>query len=141
MQNKSLEKDWILFEEYGNKYKSSLKKDRKSSIVLESLNAEPDEYATLMKSVDATKYRDKQIKFSAEVKAEKADEFGLWVRVDGPNNEMLAFDNMEGKRLSGSHNWKRLNILFKVHKNAISISYGLLQIGKGRSQIANPKLE
>jgi len=43
------------------------------------------------------KVRGQRVRLSAMVKTREARHAALWMRVDGPNEESLAFDNMSGR--------------------------------------------
>jgi hypothetical protein len=63
------------------------------------------------------------------------DSAGLWMRVDGPTNEGLAFDNMEGRRIQGTSDWTRMQVVLDVPEQAIAIAFGLLLIGQGNAWV------
>jgi erythromycin esterase len=56
---------------------------------------------------------------------------GFWVRVDGPGNQMLAFDNMQTRGVRGSTAWTRYDIELPVDSGALAIVFGALHPGDG----------
>lgn len=69
-----------------------------------------------------------------EPHAQAADPFaGFWMRVDGPDNEVLAFDNMSGRGPSGTTGWQRYELTLQVPENAVNIDFGALLSGRGRA--------
>jgi hypothetical protein len=76
----------------------------------------------------------KTIRLTGWIKTEDVGDFaGLWWRVDGPNREMLAFNNMEDSIISGTQDWKRYSFELPVASNAINVSFGALLAGRGEA--------
>ncbi len=57
---------------------------------------------------------------------------GLWWRVDGPAG-VLAFDNMEARKISGTTDWTRYSIELTVDAAARNINFGALLPGDGKA--------
>ena len=60
---------------------------------------------------------------------------GLWMRVDGPDRSILAFDNMEGRRVTGTTDWTRYAIVLPVDERAVSVYLGALLPGDGTAWV------
>lgn len=77
--------------------------------------------------------RGRTLKFFGHIKTENVTEdwAGLWMRVDGPDGETLAFDNMYDRGVTGTTDWKRVEIELPVATNALSIYFGALLTGNG----------
>lgn len=104
--------------------------------------ATPKGFGTMMANLPAADYRGKRCKLTAQVKAENvADWAGLWMRVDGPDNKPLAFDNMQDRPIKGSHDWKNISVVLDVPEDAENIAYGVLMDGEGQVWTAGLKLE
>jgi hypothetical protein len=89
-------------------------------------------FGTLMQTVDAAKYRGKRVRLAAHIKSERLDDWaGLWMRVDGEGNKLLAFDNMESRPIKGSVDWKRYEVVLDVAADAKAVAFGVLLAGKG----------
>lgn len=61
---------------------------------------------------------------------------GLWWRVDGKNGT-LGFDNMMGRGLRGTNDWKQVSIKMKVKEEATNINFGGLFSGNGTAWFDN----
>ena len=93
----------------------------------------PSDFGNLMQSVDATPYRDKQIRLRAFVRVEPASPGSraqLWLRVDRPNREMGFFDNMDDRPIT-SAKWQFYEITGEVEPDATVVNFGLLLVGQG----------
>jgi hypothetical protein len=103
-----------------------------------------DGFGTLMQMASPGEYRGKRVRFSAEVKSEKVDSgwAGLWFRVDGTKSgESLAFDNMQGRPIKGTNDWRHVEIVLDVPDNAAGLAFGLLLNGDGEVWMDDLKLE
>lgn len=70
----------------------------------------------------------------AGIKTEDVAQFaGLWWRADGPNGEVLAFDNMAQTGPRGTSDWARFSIDLDIPKEAVNINFGVLMPGKGKA--------
>lgn len=64
---------------------------------------------------------------------------GLMVRVDG-NDQILAFDNMADRGLSGTNDWTEVSIQVAIPKNADDIYIGSIFVGSGTAYLDSFKL-
>ena len=62
-----------------------------------------------------------------------ADWAGLWMRVDGPHGQPLAFDNVDAAQLRERHDWTRCEVVLDVAEQAQEIAFGLLLAGSGQA--------
>lgn len=109
---------------------------------IKSIVPEPKEFGTLMTNVKPDKYIDKRLKLSAFVKTEEIEDWaGLWMRVDGQSDTVLAFDNMENRPIKGTNDWKNYYVVLNVTEGALNIAYGILLVGKGKAWIGDLNLE
>ena len=69
----------------------------------------------------------KHIHFSGYIKTKDVTEgyAGLWWRVDG-SSDVLAFDNMRDRGVTGTTDWKRYDIEMTVAADATNINFGAL---------------
>ncbi|MGI8857112.1 MAG: hypothetical protein ACR2JW_15295, partial [Thermomicrobiales bacterium] len=64
---------------------------------------DPSGFGTLMRSFVPNAYRGTRVRMTGTVKADAVENWaGLWMRVDGPNNQELSFDNMAGRPITGT---------------------------------------
>ena len=56
---------------------------------------------------------------------------GLWFRVDGENNAMLGFDNMNDRGLKGDNDWTQVSIKMDVSAEVKNINFGGIFPGEG----------
>jgi AraC family transcriptional regulator len=89
-------------------------------------------FATLVQTVNALGMRGKRIKMSAYVRAEDVRWAALWMRVDGPEEIMLSFDNMGDRPIQGTHNWRRYEVVLDVDEAAHQVAFGVLLTERGR---------
>ncbi len=96
----------------------------------------PDMTGVLMQSFSARAFRAKRLRFSAQLKTQRATAGTIWMRVDPRGGgRYLRFDNMlnrtENGALKGDADWIERNIVLDVPYSAESIHLGFLLKGKG----------
>ncbi len=89
---------------------------------------------------DATPYRGKVLKLSANIKTHNAKSSSLWMRVDGKEG-MLAFDNGENRAKMGSTDWSNFSVILPVASDATDIALGLLHFPKGEMSVKSVTLQ
>lgn len=93
----------------------------------------PRGFGTLMQTFRADRYRDARLRLSACIQADAVERWaGLWMRVDGPDEQTLAFDNMQDRPISGTCDWRMYQIVLDVPQDAEAIAFGVLLEGPGR---------
>lgn len=66
---------------------------------------------------------------------------GIWLRVDGADNEVLAFESMSGQGLKGTNDWKEYKVEVPYPEDdAVTINTGALLVGKGKIWVADLRL-
>jgi hypothetical protein len=66
---------------------------------------------------------------------------GLWLRVDGEDKKVLAFDNMQKSGVTGTNDWKEYMVQVPYNESeAITINAGALLVGKGKIWIDSLRL-
>jgi hypothetical protein len=109
--------------------------------VISSIAGKIDGFGTLLQGMAATRYRGKRLRLAAEVKAERVvDWAGLWLRIDGPSGA-LAFDNMHGRPITGTSDWRRYEVILDVAAAAQEIVFGVLLQGTGKLSIGDLTVE
>jgi hypothetical protein len=56
---------------------------------------------------------------------------GMWMHVDGPEELVLAFDNMTARPIQGTTGWALYSIVLDVSEQAEAIAFGALLSGPG----------
>ena len=104
---------------------------------------EGDKFGTLMQSFKANTYRGKRLRLRAYVKLSGVRDWaGLWMRIDGPKNEVLGFDNMQDRPLRGDlTSWTTVFVVLDVPDHAEDIALGILVAGHGEAWIDDVTLE
>ncbi len=89
-------------------------------------------FGTLTQCISPAAFRGKRVRYSGYLKTDGVEQgAGLWMRVDGPENRALGFDNMQNRAAKGTTDWKRYEIDLDVPKDATLICFGFLVAGKG----------
>lgn len=113
-----------------------------SCAYIKSKSPKGNEFGTLMQSIDAKNYLGKRVQLSGYIKSEDVKGWsGMWMRIDGENNQQLGFDNMQDRAIKGTTDWKKYEIVLDVPSNSKSINYGVLLGGDGKVLFDNFQLE
>jgi transcriptional regulator with XRE-family HTH domain len=103
---------------------------------------EPTEFAALLQHVKAEAYLGKRLQFSAVLRSENLkNRAALFMRIDGPNGKMLAFDNMRNRFITGTNDWTPHAIVLDVAEEAEDIVFGFLLSLDGQVWMADVQLE
>jgi hypothetical protein len=112
---------------------------------LRSTAKEATRFGTLMQMISAEEYRGQRIRFSAALRTQDvAGWTGLWMRVDGPEHgpgRHLAFDNMQGRSVTGTTDWRRYEVVLDVAPEARAIGLGVLLDRTGEVRVADFRFE
>jgi hypothetical protein len=65
---------------------------------------------------------------------------GLWMRVD-KGSEVVGFDNMENRAITGTAEWKKYDVVLEVPPDASGVSFGILLSGQGAVWLNDMKFE
>lgn len=139
-------KGWFPAGSHPKEYEMSL--DRavthggKASASLTSIAAKTSGFGTLMQSFGADSFRGKRVRMSGYVRSQDVGDWaGLWLRVDGPRNQTLSFDNMQSRAIKGTRDWQKYEIVLDVPEEALEIAFGLLLTAKGQVWMDDLKFE
>lgn len=105
---------------------------------LKSVTADsPEQFATMMQVFRAKRYLNQRIRLSAFVRTDNvAPGFAsLWMRVDAADGEVLQFDNMANRPLTGTTDWNHYAIVLDVPAHSDQISFGVLLSGYGQVRV------
>ncbi len=130
-------KGWHLAGSHPKDYEYGVDEDEryqeKPSGYLHSKVTEAEGFGTIMQMFRAEKYRGKRLRFSAVVKSEDVVGWaGLWMRVDGTKDRSLSFDNMQGRPIQGTIDWRPYEIVLDVPQESSNIAFGMLLDGLGQ---------
>jgi hypothetical protein len=100
---------------------------------IRSIDDKCEGFGTFMQMCKPNEYLGKRVKLSAWIKTADVEGWaGLWMRVDGQDNEpSLAFDNMQDRPIEGTTDWKQYDVILDVAESATAIAFGVLVVGKG----------
>ncbi len=116
-------------------------KEGKIAAYVRMKDSKDGEFGTLAQSFLARAYRGKRVRLSAQFKTKEVKTgTGLWMRIDG-KDKTLGFDNMADRRLSGTGDWKKLQIVLDVSDKANVITIGMLLAGDGHVWVDDFKVE
>jgi hypothetical protein len=100
------------------------------------------EFGTLMQTISADNFLGKRLQLSGYVKSDNVLGWsGIWMRIDGENNQQLGFDNMMDRTIKGTTDWEKYEIVLDIPSNSKTINYGVLLGGDGKVWIDNFKFE
>lgn len=100
-----------------------------------------NEFGTLMQTIKAEVYEGKRLLLSGYIKTEDIKGWsGMWMRIDGANNQQVGFDNMRDRTIRGTTDWKKYEIVLDIPSNSKTINYGVLLSGQGKVWFDNMKL-
>ncbi|MGA7712120.1 MAG: hypothetical protein WCA81_09475 [Rhizomicrobium sp.] len=111
------------------------------SAFIAAKSAKPYGYGTLMQMILPDSYRGKRLRLTARIKTANADHAQLWMRIDGPNQKMLGFDNMDSHPVTGTTGWKRYEVVLDVPESSIAIAFGIFLNGGGKMWADDFRLE
>lgn len=100
---------------------------------LRSTAPDPTGFGTLARAFVPDSYRGKRVRMTGTVKADSVENWaGLWMRVDGPQQQTLSYDNMQGRPITGTRDWQAYTIVLDVPQQSALVSVGVLVVGKGQ---------
>ena len=94
----------------------------------------PEGFGTLMQCFATQKYLGKRMRMSLWIKTENVEGWAsAWLRVDGEGRgKMLAFDNMCNRRINGTTDWKKYEIVLDVPSSSTNVCFGTMLSGLGK---------
>lgn len=140
-------KGWMLSGSHPYHYEMGIDREEvhqgKASGYLKSNGVEtPSEFATMMQQFKADTYRGKRVRLTGFVKSQDVEVFsGLWMRVDSASEDILQFDNMHNRPITGTRSWNHYSLVLDVPENSAVISFGLLLTGSGHVWVDQLRFE
>ncbi|GMV90874.1 MAG: hypothetical protein AMXMBFR82_06520 [Candidatus Hydrogenedentota bacterium] len=103
------------------------------AMFIRSANPNPQGFSTVMKAVPATAYLGKRVTLTGTIRTEDVvDWVGMWLRIDGPGDVPLGFDNMQDRPIKGTQEARTYTIMMEVPANTQEVSYGVMLTGGGK---------
>lgn len=98
--------------------------------------------ATVMQFIAADQYCGKRVKFSAAIKTDAVDGSAYVVMmVTAPAHEVVSYDFMEGRNISGITDWKRVDVVLDVPMASLQIIVGVAIAEKGQIWASDLRFE
>ncbi|MCR8846547.1 AraC family transcriptional regulator [Paenibacillus sp. SC116] len=137
---------WMFTGMFPNQYQAELDRlivhrGTVSATVKGLANANPQGFGTLMQMFKAKKYQDKRLRLTGFLKTKEVHMAGLWMRVDGKNEEPLAFDNMMNRPVMGTKDWAQYDVVLDIDSLAEAIAFGVLLSGEGQIWVDGIRIE
>lgn len=82
--------------------------------------------ANLMDELSMGEYVRKWLKLSAFLKTKDVSSAGIWMRVDDGKGDMIQFDNMQNRPVTGSTECNQYVIVLDIPSHSESIHFGVL---------------
>ncbi len=113
----------------------------KSCAVVRSKPEATDEgFGTFMQNAAVPGWAGKRVRLTAQLKTRDARHAALWLRFDAGGNT-VAFDNMDGRAITGTTPWKRVSIVLDVPTTADRVAFGGMLVGSGTMWFDDLKFE
>jgi peptidase S41-like protein len=107
---------------HGGKWAARLERDAAST----------NQFSTITTAIPID-FTGTRIEFRGFLKSEDVSEFfGLWMREDGDSGS-VAFENMQGRQIKGTHDWTEYSISLPLNKDAKQLVFGVLSAGTGKT--------
>lgn len=113
----------------------------KAAFIKSKPGAKGQGFGTLMQMFAADDYRGGRWKLTARMRTEDAKKAQLWMRVDGPDRKMNAFDNMDDRPVTGDRDWQRYEIVLDVAPDSVAVAFGFFLYGGGQVWADDFRLE
>ena len=98
-------------------------------------------FGTLMQTISAEDYRGGRLRLSGYLKTQDAARAQMWMRVDATDRNVVSFDNMDDRPITGTTGWTRYEIVLNVPPNGLDVAFGFLLTQSGKVWGTNFKLE
>ena len=111
------------------------------TMYLRSKTALSGGFVTAMRTMPAENYRGYSVTVRAIIAPENVTGWaGLWLRIDGTDHQMLQFDNMQDRPITGTRAPEAYQVTLEVPPNALELAYGVLLEGNGMVRFDKPGL-
>lgn len=91
-------------------------------------------FGTLVQNLKPGNFAGKRLRMSGYIKTSEVRGWGgFWLRIDGQKaSDPYVFDNMSNRKIKGTTDWVKCEIIVDVPKKATNIAYGALLSGEGQ---------
>jgi erythromycin esterase len=105
-------------------------------------NPAPGRFGTFNQGIRAGSYKGKRVRWSGYVRTESVagEGVGIFLRADG-SDAQLAFDDMSGRLITGTHDWTYYEAVLDLPQETIGISFGVFLQGPGTAWFDDFKFE
>ena len=110
---------------------SSVGSDGSKAAYIKAIASNPSGFGTLMQNVAPDDYVDQRVRLSAMMRTKDASRAQLWLRIDGADQKVLGFDNMDSRPVRGTTGWQKYEIVLDVPVGAKNIAFGFFLFGSG----------
>jgi hypothetical protein len=110
---------------------STVTRDGARSAVIRAKTPNAAGFGTLMQTLNAQNYVGSRVRLSAYLRSDDVRRGQMWLRIDGKENKLLGFDNMDARPITGTTEWKRYEIVLDVPEGAVALAFGFFLAGKG----------
>jgi DNA-binding transcriptional MerR regulator len=96
-----------------------------------------DDWATFVQNATPDAFRGGRVRYQGWLRTRDVASgwAALWLRVDGPDREVLAFDNLgqvpPDRSLKGTNDWTQAEIVLPVTAAAATLAFGVVLVGDG----------
>jgi hypothetical protein len=142
-----LPKGWFKAGTDPDKYEMSVDigagQESKNAATIKSIEKRIKGFGTLMQNCSPEKYAGKRVRMTGYMKSKDvAESAAFWFRIDANGSkEPSNFDNMNGRPIKGTTDWKKYEIVLDVASDASNLAYGALLSGTGQIWFDNITLE
>ena len=128
-------------EDYEATVDTKVSRSGKASACIRNISATPKNWGNLIQSFAADDYRGKRVRLTGYVKTLNVTTAQFWLRVDSQTLKTLAFDNMYDRRVVGTVDWTKCELVLEVPDEAATIVLGCMLFGTGKLWFDDLKFE
>jgi hypothetical protein len=86
-----------------------------------------------MQNMGPAAYLHKRLRMTYWIRTDCVGYVSGWMRIDGPSKDgILAFDNMCNRKLTGTHDWTKQEIVLHIPEESTNIGFGVIFDGLGK---------
>lgn len=120
----------------------ALKRAGRASVTVLSKMPGETGFGSLVQRVRADDYRGKRVRLAGYSKVVEVDRSAqFWLRADGPDRQVVGFDNMNHRPVEGTADWTRCEIVLDVPAVAEALAFGFFLKGTGQMWADDLSLE